>query len=74
MTVGVDFSMRVLIALRAGDVAPFELCERFGANYSQALTVLRRKGFVVDLPSGLVSMTALGRSHCPTRRQKKVVS
>lgn len=74
MSAGLDYSMRVLIALRAGDAATFELSDRFGVNYSQALTSLRRKGFVIDLPSGLVSMTALGRSNCPTRRIKKLVA
>ena len=74
MTIGLDFSRRVLLALRAGNADTFTLAERFGANYSQALTALRRKGFVIDLPSGEVSMTPLGREHCPSRRPKKVVS
>ena len=74
MSTGLNFNMRLLMALRAGDVAPFELSERFGVNYSKALTALRRKGFVMDLPSGQVSMTPLGREHCPSRRPKKVVS
>lgn len=74
MTAGFDYSMRVLIALRAGAAEPFVLCDRFGPNYSQALSDLRRKGYVVDLASGQVAITDLGRANCLTRRVKKVVN
>ena len=71
---GLNFNMRLLIALRAGDTDQFTLRERFGDNYSVALSFLRSNGFARDLPSGGVSITPLGREHCPSRRPKKVVS
>ena len=71
---GLNFNMRLLMALRAGDATTFTLRERFGDNYSMALSFLRRNGFVRYLPSGEVSMTPLGREHCPSRRTKKVVT
>jgi hypothetical protein len=71
MTAGLDYSMRVLIALRAGAAEPFILCDRFGPSYSQALRDLRRKGYVVDLASGQVAITELGRANCLTRRVKQ---
>lgn len=74
MTAGLDYSMRVLIALRAGPTDPYVLSERFGANYSTALSTLRRNGFVVDKANGEVSITELGRIHCPTRRAQKVAA
>jgi hypothetical protein len=74
MNIGVTYEMRLLLALRAGNASTDALVARFGVNSSMALGKLRRKGFVQDLLGGEVAITPLGREHCPTRRENKVVS
>lgn len=67
-----DYQADILRATRPAPIEVFILRERFGSNYSVALSQLMKIKLVQKAGESSVQITALGREHC-SRRSGQVI-
>lgn len=63
---------KILQALRPAPMETYQLNERYGTNYSNALFKLISKNMVERIQGERVQITEKGRALCPTRRESYV--